>query len=244
MKAMMPEAVFLGFTGTPLLAKDRATSLEVFGDYIHTYKFSEAVADAVVLDLIYEARDIDQHLGSQDKIDAWFEAKTQGLNDWQKEELKRQWGTLQNVLSSRSRMERVVSDILFDFSVKPRLSSGRGNAMLVASSIFEACKYFALLQKTPFKGKCAVVTSYNPQAGDVSKEEVGANTETDRQFIYNTYTELLQGVVAQPGMTKTETYETEVKARFIKEPANMKLLVVVDKLLTGYDAPPCTYIYP
>lgn len=243
MKAMMPEAVFLGFTGTPLLARDRATSLEVFGDYIHTYKFSEAVADAVVLDLIYEARDIDQHLGSRDKIDAWFEAKTQGLNDWRKEELKRQWGTLQSVLSSRSRMERVVSDILFDFSVKRRLSSGRGNAMLVASSIFEACKYFALLQKTPFKGKCAVVTSYNPQAGDVSKEEVGANTETDKQFIYNTYTELLQGVVAHPGMTRTETYEMEVKARFIKEPANMKLLVVVDKLLTGYDAPPCTYIY-
>ncbi|MFM8445733.1 MAG: type I restriction endonuclease subunit R [Methylococcus sp.] len=243
MKVMMPEAVFLGFTGTPLLAKDRATSLEVFGRYIHTYKFSEAVADAVVLDLIYEARDIDQYLGSRDKIDAWFEAKTQGLNDWRKEELKRQWGTLQSVLSSRSRMERVVSDILFDFSVKPRLSSERGNAILVASSIHEACKYFSLLQKTPFKGKCAVVTSYNPQAGDVSKEEVGANTETDKQFIYNTYKELLKGVVAQPGMTRTETYETEVKARFIKEPANMKLLVVVDKLLTGYDAPPCTYIY-
>ena len=69
---------------------------------------------------------------------------------------------MQNVLSSRSRMERVVSDIVFDFSVKPRLSSERGNAILVASSIYEACKYFALFQKTPFKGKCAVVTSYNP----------------------------------------------------------------------------------
>jgi type I restriction enzyme R subunit len=78
----------------------------------------------------------------------------------------------------------VVSDIIFDFSVKPRLSNERGNAILVASSIYEACKYFALFQKTPFKGKCAVVTSYNPQAGDVSKEEVGANTETDKQFIY------------------------------------------------------------
>ncbi len=59
-------------------------------------------------------------------------------------------------------MDRVVSDIIFDFSVKPRLSSERGNAILVASSIYEACKYFTLFQKTPFKGKCAVVTSYNP----------------------------------------------------------------------------------
>jgi type I restriction enzyme, R subunit len=243
MKAMMPNAVFIGFTGTPLLAKDKATSLEVFGGYIHTYKFSEGVEDGVVLDLIYEARDIDQRLGSDDKIDAWFEAKTRGLNDWQKDELKKQWGTMQKVLSSRSRMDRVVSDIVFDFSVKPRLSNNRGNAILVASSIYEACKYFTLFQKTPFKDKCAVVTSYNPLAGDVTLEETGANTETDKQFLYTTYTELLKDVEAKPGMTKTETYEEQAKALFTKEPENMKLLVVVDKLLTGFDAPPCTYLY-
>lgn len=243
MKAMMPNAVFIGFTGTPLLKRDAATSLEVFGRYIHTYKFSEAVADAVVLDLVYEARDIDQRLGSREKIDAWFEAKTKGLNAWQKEEMKKRWGTLQQVLSSRSRMERVVNDILFDFSVKPRLASERGNAILVASSIYEACKYFTLFQKTPFKGRCAVVTSYNPQAKDVTQEETGANTETDKQFIYHTYQELLKDIVAKPGLTKTETYEAQVKALFVKEPATMKLLIVVDKLLTGFDAPPCSYLY-
>jgi type I restriction enzyme R subunit len=243
MKALMPNAVFIGFTGTPLLKKDRATSLEVFGGYIHTYTFSEGVEDGVVLDLIYEARDIDQRLGSQDKIDQWFEAKTKGLNDWQKDELKKRWGTMQTVLSSRSRMERVVTDIVFDFGVKPRLASERGNAMLVASSIFDACKYFSLFQKTIFKGTCAIVTSYNPLAQDVTKEETGANSETDKQFIYNTYSELLSDVVARPGMTKAESYEEVAKARFIKEPATMKLLIVVDKLLTGFDAPSCTYLY-
>jgi len=243
MRAIMPNAIFIGFTGTPLLKKDSQTTLEVFGSYIHTYKFNEGVEDGVILDLVYEARDIDQHLGSQEKIDAWFEAKTKGLNDWQKDELKKQWGTMQAVLSSKSRMERVVSDIVFDFSVKPRLSSERGNALLVASSIHEACRYFALFQKTPFRGRCAVVTSYNPQAQDVTKEEVGANTETDRQFIYNTYNELLKDVDAKPNMTKTETYEDRAKALFTKEPSNMKLLVVVDKLLTGFDAPPCSYLY-
>ncbi len=222
MTAMMPNAVFIGFTGTPLLAKDRTTSLEVFGGYIHTYKFSEGVEDGVVLDLVYEARDIDQRLGSEDKIDAWFEAKTKGLNDWQKGELKNQWGTMQSVLSSRSRMDRVVSDIVFDFSVKPRLSSERGNAILVASSIYEACKYFILFEKTPFRGRCAVVTSYNPLAKDVTLEETGANTETDKQFIYNTYTDLLKDVEANPGMTKTETYEEWATSLFTKEPANMK----------------------
>lgn len=243
MQAMMPNAVFIGFTGTPLLKQDKQTSLEVFGGYIHTYKFSEAVEDGVVLDLIYEARDIDQRLGSTERIDQWFEAKTKALNDWQKDELKKQWGTMQKVLSSRSRMSQVVNDILLDFSVKPRLSNARGNAILVASSIYEACKYFDLLQKTPFKGKCAVVTSYNPATQHITLEETGSNSETDKQFVFNTYTELLKEVDAKPGMTKTETYEERAKAQFTKEPANMKLLVVVDKLLTGFDAPPCTYLY-
>jgi len=167
----MPNAVFIGFTGTPLLKKDKQTSMEVFGGYIHTYKFSEAVEDEVVLDLVYEARDIDQHLGSQDKIDAWFEAKTKALNDWQKAALREQWGTMQKVLSSKSRMDRVVQDIIFDFSVKPRLCNERGNAILIASSIYEACKYFELFQKTVFRGKCAVVTSYNPQTKVATLED-------------------------------------------------------------------------
>ena len=243
MKAMLPNAVFIGFTGTSLLKADRQTSLDVFGGYIHTYKFSEAVQDKVVLDLAYEARDIDQALSATGQIDQWFDVKTQGLNDWQKNALKKQWGTLQKVLSSRSRMERVVADIIFDFAAKARLSSGRGNAMLVAASIYEACKYFTLFEATLFKGRCAVVTSYNPQAKDVTLEETGENTETDRQFIYNTYTELLKNVAAQPGKTRTESYEDAAKQAFIKEPGRMRLLIVVDKLLTGFDAPPCSYLY-
>ena len=243
MKALLPGAVFIGFTGTPLLKQDSQTSLEVFGKYIHTYKFGEAVEDEVVLDLVYEARDIPQELGSTKKVDAWFEAKTKGLNDWQKAALREQWGTMQKVLSSRSRMERVVEDIVFDFGVKPRLASQRGNAMLVASSIYEAAKYFELFQKTVFKGRSAVVTSYNPQTKDVTLEETGANTETEKQILFNTYTALLKNVDAKPGKTKTETYEDEVKKKFIEEPANMRLLIVVDKLLTGFDAPSCTYLY-
>ena len=243
MQALMPNAVFIGFTGTPLLKKDAQTSLEVFGRYIHTYKFSEGVEDGVILDLVYEARDIDQRLTSQERVDAWFEAKTRGLNDWQKDELMKRWGTLQKVLSARSRMDRVVSDIIFDFSVKPRLSSERGNAMLVASSIYEACKYFSLFQRTTFKNRSAVVTSYNPQTGDITLEDTGANSETDKEFIYNTYIELLQEVVPDPGKTRTETYEDNAKRMFAKQPDRMQLLIVVDKLLTGFDAPPCTYLY-
>jgi type I restriction enzyme R subunit len=242
MKAMMPNATLIGFTGTPLLKKDK-TSVEAFGKYIHTYKFDEAVGDGVVLDLVYEARDIDQRIRSGERIDAWFEAKTKGLNQWQKAELQRQWVTMQNVLSSKARIDRVVADIIFDFCTRPRLRDERGNAILVASSIYEATKYFSLFQKTVFKDKCAIVTSYNPQAGDVIREETGAGTETDKQFIYNTYIELLKNIAPRPGRNPAESYEDDMRKLFTKDPARMKLLVVVDKLLTGFDAPPCTCLY-
>jgi type I restriction enzyme R subunit len=243
MKAVMKNAIFVGFTGTPLLKQDRKTTIEVFGKYIHTYKFNEAVDDEVVRDLVYEARDIDQRITSQRKIDEWFEAKTKGLNDFQKSELKKKWGTMQKVLSSQSRLRMIVSDIVFDFNVKPRLNSGMGNAILVASSIYDACRYFDLFKSTELIGKCAVITSYNPSTKDIVTEDTGANTDSEKEFIYNTYTELLKDINAKPNKTKTETYEDDVKNLFIKEPANMKLLIVVDKLLTGFDAPPCSLLY-
>lgn len=243
MTAIMPNAVFIGFTGTPLLKKDKE-SLSVFGDYIHTYKFGEAVDDGVVLDLLYEARDIDQKLGSEDKIDQWFDTKTKGLNSWQKDALKKKWATMQKVMSSRSRMEKVVTDIIFDFSVKPRLSNDRGNAILVASSIVDACKYYRIFQKdTEFSKRCGIITSYEPNPQNITTKNTGSNTKTDEEIIFETYDDILKNVQADPKKTKAETYEKGVKELFIKEPHNMKLLIVVSKLLTGFDAPSCTYLY-
>ena len=119
-------------------------TIEVFGSYIHTYKFNEAVIDKVVLDLRYEAHNVDQYITSQIKIARWFEAKTRNLTEYAKTELKRRWGTMQKVLSSRSRLDKIVGDIILDFNSKDRLQNNRGNAMLVSSSIYEACKYYEL----------------------------------------------------------------------------------------------------
>ena len=118
MTAILPEAMFIGFTGTPLMKKDKKKSVEVFGPYIHTYKFDEAVADGVVLDLRYEARDIDQQITSQKKVDDWFEAKTRGLSNIAKTQLK-QNGDPCKSFSSRSRLEQIVSDILLDMETSP-----------------------------------------------------------------------------------------------------------------------------
>ncbi len=126
-----------------------------------------------MLDLRYEARNIDQHLTSPAQVDKWFEAKTKGMTDLSKAELKKRWGTMQKVVSAEPRSRQIVNDILLDMETKPRLMDGRGNAMLVGSSIYQACKFYELFCQAGFKGKCAIVTSYDPQAGDISKEDAG-----------------------------------------------------------------------
>ncbi len=235
MKKILPNAVFIGFTGTPLLKKDKQNSIEVFGSYIHTYKFNEAVTDKVVLDLRYEARNVDQYITSQTKIDQWFEAKTRNLTEYAKTELKKRWGTMQKVLSSKSRLDKIVADIILDFGTKDRLQNGRGNAMLVCGSIYEACKYYELFQNTGFP-KCAIVTSYDGSLQSIKGESTGEDEPTEKLKQYEIYQKMLNGKTA-------EKFEDEVKKKFVESPAQMKLLIVVDKLLTGFDAPSATYLY-
>jgi type I restriction enzyme, R subunit len=245
MKTLLPNAIFIGFTGTPLLKADKQKSLEVFGRYIHTYKFDQAVREGVVLDLRYEARDIEQTLTNKDKIDKWFEAKTAGLNDVAKAQLKQKWGTMQRVLSSQDRLSVIVQDILLDMSTKPRLMDGHGNAMLVAGSIYEACKFYELFSKTELKGRCAIVTSYTPNKAD-TKGETSGEGDTDKLIKYGVYSQMLSDWFCEPAekaIHRVETFELEVKKKFINEPGQMKLLIVVDKLLTGFDAPSASYLY-
>jgi type I restriction enzyme R subunit len=245
MKAILPNAVFIGFTGTPLLRADKKKSIEVFGRCVHTYKFDEAVRDGVIVDLRYEARDIDQNITSQVRIDQWFEAKTKGLTDLAKAQLKQRWGTMQKVLSSQSRLEQVAADILMDMETHDRLKSGRGNAMLVSGSIYQACKFYELFAKTHLRGKCAIVTSYKPSPADLKGEESGEGL-TERLRKYEIYQQMLADWFNEPPETavnKVEEFEKEVKKKFVHEPGQMKLLIVVDKLLTGFDAPPATYLY-
>jgi type I restriction enzyme R subunit len=234
MKELLPEALFIGFTGTPLLKTDKKKSIEVFGRYIHTYKFDEAVKDGVVLDLLYEARDVDQKISDQSGIDEWFETVTRGMNDLPKAELKQKWGTMQKILSTKDRLQKIAFDIIKDFRVKPRLKDSRGNAILVTRSIYEACRYYEILHQFGFK-KCAIVTSFEPSTASIKGETTG-DGETEKLEQYDIYQKMLNG-------KDREQFEKEVKKQFIDEPANMQLLIVVDKLLTGFDAPSCTYLY-
>lgn len=234
MKRWLSDAMFIGFTGTPLLRKDKKTTQETFGTYIHTYKFPQAVADKVVLDLKYEARTVPQRLTSQQAIDKWFEHKTKNLTNVQKAVLRKRWATMEELMSSGERKQRIIASVIEDFSLKPRLNDNRGTAILVAASIYDSCHYFRLFQNTTFGQYCGVITSYEPNHNAISREPANS----DERYKYDTYTEF----VLKNGIT-TSQYEEEMKRRFIEEPANLKLLIVVSKLLTGFDAPSCSYIY-
>jgi len=245
MKTILPGATLIGFTGTPLLKSDKQRSVETFGPYIHTYKYDEAVGDKVVLDLRYEARDIDQAVTSQKKIDQWFDVKTMGLSEMARAQLKKRWGTMRAVTSSVDRISKIVADILLDMATRDRLASGRGNALLVSDSVYAACRFFEAFGDTDLKDKCAIVTSYDPGPGKIKGEETGEGL-TEKLLKYQTYRQMLADHFKLPpdkAMGRAARFEHEVKRRFVHEPGQMKLLIVVDKLLTGFDAPPATYLY-
>jgi type I restriction enzyme R subunit len=234
MKRWMQNSIFIGFTGTPLLRKDKQTTREIFGKNIHTYKFHQAVEDGVVLDLKYEARNVPQQLTSQGAIDNWFEVKTKKLNNYQKAVVRKAWANMESLMSAGERKNRIIASIIEDFSMVNRLSNNRGTAILVAASIYDACHYFRLFQQTNFGPYCGIVTSYEPNHNAISREPANS----DERYKFDTYTKF----VLKNNET-TATYEDEIKRRFKDEPANCKLLIVVSKLLTGFDAPSCTYIY-
>ena len=236
MRAVMGDSVMLvGFTGTPLLREDKKRSVETFGTYIHSYRFNEAVADGVILDLRYEARNVEQYLGKREKIDEWFDTKTVGLSRVARAQLKSRWAKMEKLFSSKERIQRIVADICQDMDTKRMLSTGCGNAMLVADSIYQACRYWEVFQSTDLKGHCAVVTSYDADSSTVKDEYVGEG-ETEALAKYEIYKRMI-------GDKTPEQFEAWAKTEFIDHPKDMKLLIVVDKLLTGFDAPAATYLY-
>lgn len=237
MKTIMgKDVMMIGFTGTPLLHTQKKDTWQTFGPLIHAYRFNEAVEDGVILDLRYESRKVDQFLGNKDKIDAWFEKKTKGLNKVAAARLKGRWATMQNIFSSRQRIDAVVGDICLDMDTTPMLVNRRGNAILVADSIYQACRYWDAFQKTALKGHCAVITSFEAKADDINMASSGEN-ESEDEYKYRIYKEMTDG------HKSVSAFETYAKKEFIDHPKNMRLLIVVDKLLTGFDAPSACVLY-
>ncbi len=181
------------------------------------------------------ARVLDQDLSSKDKVDLWFENKTKGLTERAKTQLKQRWTSINKLYSSKQRLEKIAADIIFDMDFKPRLKNDRGTAMLVAGSIYEACRYWDIFTSNGFN-KCAIITSYEPSSASVRTATSDLSQEGEEEYKKAIYERMLNG-------KKISEFEKEVKEQFKKEPAKMKLLIVRDKLLTGFDAPSATYLY-
>ncbi|MDO4319535.1 MAG: hypothetical protein Q4C34_03065 [Bacteroidales bacterium] len=238
MKKIMGDGVMLiGFTGTPLLKqqKSKLTSRENFGNYIHTYKFNEAVDDGVVLDLRYEAREIEQNLENEQDVDQLFEHITRNLSPRARIELQNRWAVMKNLFSSRDRVRKIVADIAKDMQLVPCLRDGWGNAILVCDSIYQAFRCWEVFQETSLKGHCAVVSSFD---GKEASPEESSSGETQSEAEYKA--EMAKRMFKN---RTPEEFEEWAKAQFVNHPGDMKLLIVVSKLLTGFDAPAATYLY-
>lgn len=269
MRAIMGnDVMFVGFTGTPLLHKDKkrgySSYLSVknetrhrFGEFIHKYLHKEAVDDKVILDLEYEARDVKQAVSSQETLDQKKEHLLHETPAEYKTAIEDRWATLQKVYSSSERIQRIGYSILDDMKQYP-LNQDWCNAMLVAGDIYSAYKYyefFTMISSDKYLAdKCAVVTSYSPSDNDLRKNNDG-NETTENEAIFKNVWAKHSYMAAKPyvkpqkkardndKLPTAEQYEAWAKERFINTPSRMKLLIVVDKLLTGFDAPSATYLY-
>ena len=256
MRAILGDNVMLiGFTGTPLL-KDQKQSKKYekeyqkisklsevrFGSFIHMYLHKQAVEDGVILDLQYEGRDVEQRISDKDKLDDKLANITAGLDEESKLAVEGRWATMQRIFSSKERIERIGWSVLDDMAKYPMTESW-ANAMLVAGNIEAAYKYYDFFQNqssdTTLKNRCAVVTSYDPSVNDLRKKTTDPNIEHSEKFKFD----MAKQAFANAGQPNAEAYEEWAKETFRKKPGQMKLLIVVDKLLTGFDAPSATYLY-
>lgn len=249
MRAIMgKEVMLIGFTGTPLLKKDKGDpynaiknmSERTFGPYIHKYLHKQAVEDKVILDLQYEYRNVEQQITSKEKVDQKLAALTAGreLNPQQKLMVEERWATLERIYSTKERIERIGYSILDDAGFG-LLKHDWCNAMLVAGSIYQAYRYYEFFSRTDLAGRCAVVTSYDPMDSDLANDSADPHKTTETKYKYD----WAKRSFADAGVRNADEYEKWAKNLFVKSPAQMKLLIVVNKLLTGFDAPCATLLY-
>lgn len=252
MREIMGQDVMLvGFTGTPLLRDDKKTGYAAirnatqtrFGDFIHTYLNKEAVDDGVILDLQYEARDVEQSISDKAKLDERFAALVRDAPPGREQEVRDRWATLEKVYSASDRIDRIGYSILDDLKSGALLSQDWCNAMLVADSIYSAYKYYEFFQcrssDAALKDRCAVVTSFSASDNDLRKQVNDPHVENELKFKHDMALRSFDDL----GVRSADEYEAKAKDRFVHAPAQMKLLIVVDKLLTGFDAPTATILY-
>ncbi|MGE8065459.1 type I restriction endonuclease subunit R [Pseudomonas sp. NPDC089569] len=223
MKQALPNAAYVAFTGTPLLKKDKTTNK--FGPIVHAYTMQRAVEDKTVTPLLYEERIPDLDVNER-AIDSWFARITEGLTDQQKADLKRKFAKKGHVYSADDRIRLIALDIANHF-VKNIDAGLKGQ--LACESKALAVKYKKYLDEAGLFESALVMSPPDSREG---------NLEVDESSI----PEVTQWWNKNVGSTDEQTYTKQVIERFEKDDS-LKLLIVVDKLLTGFDEPKNSVLY-
>ena len=227
MKKVFPSSCYLGFTGTPLMKKEKST-ISKFGGLLHKYTIDQAVKDGAVLALLYEGRLVEQWVNDEKGLQRRFELISKDLNEEQKRDLAQKWVKFQKLASSEQRLEIIMLDIDSHF-VKNIQGTGF-KAMLATSSKFEAIKYHKLFEELGNVKSAFVISAPDSREGYESIDD------DNKTFINEEW----QKVIKKYG--DEDRYLEKIKDEFI-EGDELELLIVVDKLLTGFDAPRATVLY-
>lgn len=228
MKELFPNACYLGFTGTPLMKKEKNTMMK-FGSIrpIHVYTIADAVRDKTILPLYYEGRMVDQSV-NQKAIDTTLDIITRNCNEEQKEQVMKKWSQFSKIASSDQRI-RLIAFKIYDDYMK-RLKNTEFNALLATSSKIDAIRYWEHFNELGDIETSVVISSPDTREGHDKVEE----EESKKKELYF-WNKMMDRYGSE------DKYENRIKNDFVE--GNIDILIVVDKLLTGFDAPKAQVLY-
>ena len=225
MRTVFPNACYIGFTGTPLMKREKNTMAR-FGKLIHKYTIRDGVEDGAIVPLIYEGRFVEQKV-DEENIDIWFKQTTKRLTDPQKEDLRQKWSSIRRLTSTDARIKRIALDINNHFLLGFKDTGFK--AMLATNYKRDAIRYLKCFEQFGDL-TCGVVISPPDMRESVDDIDEG----TDDMVI-----EYWEKMMKQYG--DADAYEEAMKNKFCD--GEIDILIVCSKLLTGFDAPVCQVLY-
>jgi len=226
MQEVFKGAIYISFTGTPIMKKDK-NIFDKFGGLIHKYSLDDALKDKAIVPLIYEGKMVDQEV-SKEAIDMRLDMLTRNLTEEQKMDVMKKWSRFEKVASSEQRLELIAWDIASNYN---QTLKGTGfNSMLACNKKVEAVKYYNIFKdEFPELEVAVVISSPDMREGEGSIDE--DTNDIVKKFYIN----------AISNYKNEEEYEETIKSKFIN--GDIDILIVVDKLLTGFDAPKASTLY-
>lgn len=225
MRTVFPNACYIGFTGTPLMKKEKNT-ISKFGKLIHKYTIKDGVDDGAIVPLIYEGRFVDQKV-DEENIDLWFEQRTKRLTDAQKDDLARKWSSIRRLSSTDARIKRIALDIYNHYTEGYKNTGFK--AMLATNYKRDAVRYLECFESFGDLNCAVVISSPDMREGIDDIDE-----STDNKVI-----QFWNKMMKQYG--DENKYEEAIKNKFCD--GEIDILIVCSKLLTGFDAPVCQVLY-